>query len=47
VKIRDIKTTMKFETLRVKTPEMARRTIKMIQIAYNLVKARAHYRRAA
>lgn len=40
VKIRDIKTTMKFEMLRVKTPAMARRTVKMIQIAYNLIKAR-------
>jgi hypothetical protein len=40
VKIRDIKTTMKFEMLRVKTPAMARRTFKMIQIAYNLIKAR-------
>jgi len=40
VKIRDIKTTMKFEMMRVKTPEMAHRTMKMIQIAYNLVKAR-------
>jgi hypothetical protein len=40
VKIRDIKTTMNFEMLRVKTPEMARKTIKIIQIAYNLVKAR-------
>jgi len=40
VKIRDIKTMMKFEMMRVKTPEMAHRTMKMIQIAYNLVKAR-------
>lgn len=40
VKIRDIKTTMKFEMIRVKSPKMARRTLKMIQIAYNLVKAR-------
>ncbi len=40
VNIRDIKTTMNFEMLRVKTPEMARKTIKIIQIAYNLVKAR-------
>jgi len=39
-KIRDIKTTMKFEMMRVKSPAMARRTMKMIQIAYNLVKAR-------
>ena len=40
VNIRDIKTTMNFEMLRVKTPEMARKTIKIIQIAYDLVKAR-------
>lgn len=40
VKIRDIKTTLKFEMLRVKTPSMARRTLKMVQIAYNLLKAR-------
>jgi hypothetical protein len=40
VKIRDIKTTMKFEMLRVKTPAMARRTVRMIQLAYNLIKAR-------
>ena len=40
VKIRDIKTTMNFEMIRVKTPKMAHRTLKMIQIAYNLVKAR-------
>lgn len=40
VKIRDIKTTMKFEMLRVKTPAMAHRTVKMIQIAYNLIKAK-------
>ena len=40
VKVRDIKTMMKFEMMRVKTPEMAHRTMKMIRIAYNLVKAR-------
>lgn len=40
VKIRDVKTTMNFEMLRVKSPEMARRTVKMIRIAYNLIKAR-------
>ncbi len=39
-KIRDIKTTLKFEMLRVKTPVMARRTMKMVQLAYNLLKAR-------
>ncbi len=40
LKIRDIKTTLKFETMRVRTPAMARRTLKMVQIAYNLLKAR-------
>ena len=40
VKIRDIKTTMKFEMMRVKSPAMAHRTMKLIQLAYNLVKAR-------
>ena len=40
MKIRDIKTTLKFEMLRVKTPAMARRTMKMVQLAYNLLKAR-------
>lgn len=40
VRIRDIKTTLKFEMLRVKTPAMARRTMKMVQLAYNLLKAR-------
>jgi hypothetical protein len=40
VKIRDIKTTLKFEMLRVKTPAMARRTMKLVQLAYNLLKAR-------
>jgi hypothetical protein len=39
VKFRDIKTTMALEMLRVKTPAMAVKTMKMIQIAYNLVKA--------
>jgi hypothetical protein len=39
VKFRDIKTTMDLEMLRVKTPAMAVKTMKMIQIAYNLVKA--------
>lgn len=40
LKIRDIKTTLKFETVRARTPAMARRTLKMVQIAYNLLKAR-------
>lgn len=38
VKFRDIKTTMGFEMLRVKTPEMAHLTMQMIQIVYNLLK---------
>jgi len=39
VKFRDIKTTTGLEMLRVKSPEMATKSMKMIQIAYNLVKA--------
>lgn len=39
VKFRDIKTTMGLEALRVKTPAMAKKTIKLMQVAYNLVKA--------
>lgn len=39
VKFRDIKTTMKLEMLRVKSPEMARKSLRMAFIAYNLVKA--------
>lgn len=39
VKFRDIKTTLKLEQLRVKTPEMAEKMVKLIQIVYNLVKA--------
>lgn len=40
VKFRDIKTTMNFELLRVKTPEMAHLMMRMIQIVYNLIKAK-------
>ena len=40
VKFRDIKTTLKFEEIRVRTPEMARKTLRMIQLTYNLIKAR-------
>jgi hypothetical protein len=40
VKFRDIKTTMNFEILRVKTPEMAHLSIRMIQIVYNLIKSK-------
>ncbi len=39
VKFRDIKTTMGMERLEVKSPEMARKTLRMIRIVYNLVKA--------
>lgn len=39
VKFRDIKTTMQLEMIRVKTPEMARKSLRMAFIAYNLVKA--------
>lgn len=37
VKFRDIKTTMGFEKLRVKSPEMALLTMQMVQIVYNLI----------
>ena len=40
VKFRDIKTTMQLEELRVRTPEMARKTMRMVQLTYNLIKAR-------
>lgn len=42
VKFRDIKTTLGLDMLRVKTPEMARKTLRMIQITYNLIKALQH-----
>lgn len=38
VKFRGIKTTMKLEMLRVKSPEMARKTMRMVRGCYNLVK---------
>lgn len=40
VKFRDIKTTMGLEGFRVRTPEMARKTMRMVQLAYNLIKVR-------
>lgn len=40
VKFRDIKTTMQLEEFRVKTPEMARKMMRMMQLVYNLIKAR-------
>ncbi len=39
VKFRDIKTTMGLELLRVKSPEMARKSMRMACVSYNLVKA--------
>ena len=39
VKIRDIKTTLGMEDFAVRTPEMAQKTLSMIRIAYNLIKA--------
>jgi hypothetical protein len=38
VRFRDLKTTMGLERLRVRTPEMARKTLRMATITYNLVK---------
>lgn len=40
VKFRDIKTTMQLEEFRVKTPAMARKTMRMVKIVYNLIKVR-------
>lgn len=39
LRLRDVKTTLKMEHFRVKTPENARKTLQMMLIAYNLVKA--------
>jgi len=39
VKFRDIKTTMKVEMFRVQSPAMARKMMRMVQLAYNLIKA--------
>ena len=39
VKFRDIKTTIGLELLRVKSPEMARKSMRMACVSYNLVKA--------
>lgn len=39
LKLRDVKTTLQMEHLRVKTPENARKTLRMALIAYNLVKS--------
>ncbi|MFV1995583.1 MAG: IS4 family transposase [Verrucomicrobiales bacterium] len=40
VKFRDIKTTMRLEEFRVRTPAMARKTLRMVQLVYNLIKVR-------
>lgn len=39
LRLRDVKTTLKMEHLRAKTPETARKTLKMILLGYNLIKA--------
>ena len=39
VKLQDIKTTLGFELVRVQTPEMARKTLLMLQIAYNPIRS--------
>ena len=39
VRLRDVKTTMKMEELRVRTPDMARKSFAMAMLAYNLVRA--------
>jgi hypothetical protein len=39
LRLRDVKTTLRLEHLRVKTPENARKTLRMALIAYNLVKS--------
>jgi hypothetical protein len=38
LRLRDIKTTLDFEMLAVKSPAMARKTLAMIRIAYNLMR---------
>ena len=42
VRLRDVKTTMKMEELRVTTPDMARKSFAMAMLAYNLVRSIAH-----
>jgi len=39
LRLRDVKTTLELDHLRVKTPENARKTLKMALIAYNLIKS--------
>jgi len=38
LRLRDIKTTLNFEMLNVRTPEMAVKTLRMIRLAYNLLR---------
>ena len=39
LRLRDVKTTLGMERFKVKTPEMAQKTLEMMIVAYNLVKA--------
>lgn len=39
LRLRDVKTPLEMEHLRVKTPETARKTLKMTLVAYNLIRA--------
>jgi len=39
LRLRDVKTTLQMDHLRVKTPETARKTLRMTLIAYNLIKS--------
>jgi hypothetical protein len=39
LRLRDVKTTLGMERFKVKTPEMAHKTLEMMIVAYNLVKA--------
>jgi hypothetical protein len=39
LRLRDVKTTLELDHLRVKTPENARKTLKMALVAYNLIKS--------
>lgn len=39
LRLRDVKTTLEMDHMRVKTPETARKTLRMALIAYNLIKA--------
>ncbi len=39
LRLRDVKTTLQMDHLRVKTPETARKTLRMALIAYNLIKS--------